>query len=185
MQRLSRLYERASNSLFRLDALLKWSEAESVLDASIPRLDLRKASKRLEASRSVSARRLLWALLDVAVSGLSFLLAIAILDGRSAFVDGESVLFEVLVFSGIGVIVYPIAGLPLHSWRFVSIPDGFLLMRGILIANAAFIIVTLLTRRLMSQAVSVSLIAFAITMTALGGMRVFYRSLGEGGFPLG
>jgi O-antigen biosynthesis protein WbqV len=134
-------------------------------------------------SSSINIGRLERILLDVAVSGLSFLFAIILRHGWSAFVDGRSLLLDVLVFSSVCAVVYRITGLSLRSWRFVSIPDVFMIMRDILIAIVTFMILSFLITRPTSLVYSVPMIACPIIITTLGGMRVFYRCLIERSLP--
>jgi FlaA1/EpsC-like NDP-sugar epimerase len=129
---------------------------------------------------SVDFRRLGRLLLDVAVSSLCFLLAMWLRLGSSAFEDGQILLVNLLIFSGMCAEVYLRTGLSVRSWRFVSMPDILIMMRDTMIAIALFMILSFLISRLIAIPRSVPLIAWFIMITALGGMRVLYRSLIEG-----
>src|SRR5450631_4362888 len=136
-------------------------------------------------TNSVVMRRIGRIVLDVALSGLSFLLAMRLRLGTSTFADGQWLLANILIFSGVCAAVFPVTGLPARSWRFVSMPDIFAMIRGILIAIAAFMILNYLFGRLTAVPRSVPLIACFIMITTLGGMRVLYRCLVEGRLPFG
>jgi nucleoside-diphosphate-sugar epimerase len=134
---------------------------------------------------SIYIRRLGRFLLDIALSGLSFLLAMRLRLGSSAFSDGQIPLGMLVIFSGVCAVVYLKTGFSLRSWRFVSMPDIFVMMRGILIAVAIFMTVNFLMAPLAAVPHSVPLIACFIMISTLGGMRALYRCLVEGSLSLG
>jgi FlaA1/EpsC-like NDP-sugar epimerase len=72
---------------------------------------------------SVELRRVGRILIDIGLSGLSFLLAMMLRLGLSAFEDGQILLVNLLIFSGVCAEVYLRTGLSVRSWRFVSMPD--------------------------------------------------------------
>ncbi len=135
--------------------------------------------------RPVEIRRLGRVLLDLSLSCLSLLLAMMLRLGLSAFEDGQTLLVNLLIFSSVCAVVYVVTGLSLRSWRFVSMPDVFVMMRGIIIAVATFMILSFLIMRLTAVPRSVPLIACFIMVTTLGGARVLYRCLIEGSLPFG
>jgi FlaA1/EpsC-like NDP-sugar epimerase len=143
------------------------------------RLTLRENHKFIWVG-SVEFRRVGRILLDVGLSGLCFLLAMMLRLSSSAFEDGQILLVNLLIFSGVCAGVYLRTGLSVRSWRFVSMPDVLKMMRDTLIAVALFMILSFLISRLIAIPRSVPLIAWFIMITALGGMRVLYRCLIEG-----
>ena len=134
---------------------------------------------------SVVIRRIGRILLDSTLSGVSFLFAMRLRLGTSAFEDGRWLLANILIFMGVCAVVYLMTGFSLRSWRFVSLPDIFVMMRGIVIAIAAFMTMNFLIGRLTAVPRSVPLIAGFIMITTLGGTRVLYRFLIEGSVPFG
>lgn len=121
--------------------------------------------------------------IDVSLSASSLLLAMMLLLGSSAFEDGEALLIDVLALSAICAAVYWINGLPRRSWRFVSMPDFFVMLRVILIAVLVLTILTYFMAPLTAVPHTVPLITCFIMITAMGGMRIAYRWLVEGGIP--
>lgn len=134
-------------------------------------------------AKSVSIRRFGRISLDVSLSGLSFFLAMSLHLGRSVFEDGPILLTNIYIFLGVCAAVYLMTGLSLWSWRFVSMPDIFVMMRGIIIAVAIFMILNFFAAQLIAVPWSVPLIAGFIMITTLGGVRVLYRCIAEGSLP--
>lgn len=132
---------------------------------------------------TLEIRRIGRLLLDVGSSAASFLIAIMLISGTTAFLDPWGVLADVLAFSATCAAVYLAVGLPLRSWRFVSIQDMLVLLPAIGFACIGFIALSLVTRPLADIPASVPLIACFVMITMLGGMRVAYRCLMEGRLP--
>jgi FlaA1/EpsC-like NDP-sugar epimerase len=147
--------------------------------------DDRKNDGPIRLTNAIDIRRLGRLFLDVAVSGLCFLLAMRLRLGVSVFQDGQIRLGMLLIFSGVCAVVYLRTGFSLRSWRFESKLDIFVMMRGVLIAVAIFMILNFLMARLTAVPRSVPLIACFIMITTLGGMRVLYRCLVEGSLSFG
>ena len=152
------------------------SSHDSVLNA----LQWPKLDHLIIRVSSVELRRVGRILIDVGLSGLSFLLAMMLRLGLSAFEDGQILLLNLLIFLGVCAEVYLRTGLSVRSWRFVSMPDILIMVRDTMIAIALFMILSFLISRLIAIPRSVPLIAWFIMITALGGIRVLYRSLNEG-----
>jgi nucleoside-diphosphate-sugar epimerase len=136
---------------------------------------------RLESS--VEIRRIGRLFLDVGLSGLSLFLAMNLRAGWPGILEDRSV--NLLIFSGVSAAVYLVTGLSFRSWRFVSVLDMFVMLRGIITAVVIFMILNLLITRVVSIPLSVPIIACFIMITTLGGVRVLYRSLVDGGLPSG
>ncbi|MGH8612565.1 MAG: hypothetical protein ACREYF_11155 [Gammaproteobacteria bacterium] len=77
--------------------------------------------------------------------------------------------------------VYWINGLLRRSWHFVSMPDFFVMLRGILIAVLVLTIVTYFMAPLTAVPHTVPLITCFIMITAMGGVRIAYRWTIESG----
>ena len=136
-------------------------------------------------TNSVWIRRLGRIVLDVSLSGLSFLLAMMLRLGSSAFEDRQMLIFNLLIFSCVCAVAFQVTGLSRRSWRFVSVPDIFVILRDVTIAVASFIILSFLFAGLHSVPRSVPLIASFIMVTTLEGMRVLYRCFAEQSLPFG
>jgi FlaA1/EpsC-like NDP-sugar epimerase len=130
-------------------------------------------------TNSVWIRRLGRMVLDVSLSGLSFLLAMMLRLGSSAFENRQMLIFNLLVFSCVCAVAFQVTGLSRRSWRFVSVPDIFVILRDVTIAVASFIILSFLFTELHSVPRSVPLIACFIMVTTLGGTRILYRCFAE------
>jgi nucleoside-diphosphate-sugar epimerase len=120
--------------------------------------------------------------IDVAASVASLLLAMVLLVDLSAVPNTRDLLIDLLAFALICAVVYWASGLPRRSWRFVSMPDFFVMVRAILIAIlglAAFVDFT----PFVEVPYAVPLITCFIMISALGGVRVAYRFLVESGMP--
>lgn len=139
----------------------------------------------IRLTNSIEIRRVGRIFLDVALSGVSFLIAMMLRLGLSAFEDGQVLLINLLIFLSVCAAVYLLTGLSLRSWRFVSMPDIFVMMRDIVIAVVIFMNLSFLIARLTAVPRSVPLITCFIMITMLGGMRVLYRCLVEGSLPFG
>ncbi len=131
---------------------------------------------------SVTFRRIARFALDFFLSGLSFLLAMILRLGFAA-VEKREIAATALVFAGVCGAVYLLTGLSFRSWRFVSLPDVFAMMRDIMIALAVFMVLTSLITQRPVVPRSVPLIACFIMVTMLGGVRVLHRCLVEGNLP--
>jgi O-antigen biosynthesis protein WbqV len=116
---------------------------------------------------------------------MSFLLAMTLRLGWSAFEDGQILTVNLLVFSSVCAGVALMTGLSFPSWRFVSTPDVFVLTRGIMIAVVGFMSLSFLIAPLTAIPRSVPLIALSIMIIVLGGIRVLYRGLVEGNLSIG
>jgi FlaA1/EpsC-like NDP-sugar epimerase len=136
-------------------------------------------------TNSVWIRRLGRIVLDVSLSGLSFLLAMMLRLGSFAFEDRQVLIFNLLVFSCVCAVAFQVTGLSRRSWRFVSVPDIFVILRDVTIAVASFIILSFLFAGLHSVSRSVPLIASFDMVTTLEGMRVLYRCFAEQSLPFG
>ena len=134
---------------------------------------------------SAAVRGVARILLDISLSGMSFLLAVILRLGVLALGDGENLLMNIFIFSAICAITFQITGLWLRSWRFVSVADIFIILRDITIATASYIILSSLIPSLQTIPLSVPLIAGIIMVNMLGGVRVLYRCYVEGSLPLG
>jgi nucleoside-diphosphate-sugar epimerase len=146
--------------------------------------DERKNDRTIRLTNAIDIRRAGRFLLDLALSSLCFLLAMRLRLGSSAFPDGQIPLCMPLIFSCVCAVVYLKTGFSLRSWRFVSMPDIVVMMRGILITVAIFMILNFLMARYTAVPRSVPLIACFIMICTLGGMRVLYRCLVEGSLSL-
>jgi nucleoside-diphosphate-sugar epimerase len=136
------------------------------------------STKRKVSWATVEVRRAGRLAVDVGLSAVSFLLAMNLRLGASAFADGRILSFNVFTFSLVCAAVFLITGLPVRSWRFVSVPDIFVMIGGILMAVGCFIFLSFLTGSLTTTVPrSVPLIAAFISVTTLGSVRVLYRSL--------
>ena len=135
-------------------------------------------------TNSVWVRRLGRIVVDVSLSGLSFLLAMMLRLGSSALEDRQMLIFNLLIFSSVCAVAFQVTGLSRRSWRFVSVPDIFVILRDVTIAVASFIILSFLFAGLHSVPRSVPLIASFIMVTTLG-MRVLYRCFAEQSLPFG
>jgi FlaA1/EpsC-like NDP-sugar epimerase len=142
-------------------------------------------SHRINALTSSAVRGCARILLDISLSGLSFLLAVTLRLGAAALDDGQALLINLFIFSGVCAVTFQITGLWLRSWRFVSVADIFIILRDIMIAIASFIVLSSLIASLRIFPLSVPLIAGIIMVNLLGGVRVLYRCHVEGSLPLG
>ncbi|HXW71854.1 MAG TPA: nucleoside-diphosphate sugar epimerase/dehydratase [Methylocella sp.] len=134
-------------------------------------------------TNSIVIRRLGRLLIDVALSGFSFQLAMVLRLGVLPAANAEMPA-DVAVFASVCATVYLATGLSFRSWRFTSILDFFQMTRDITIAIATFLILSFLIGRLADIPRSVPLIACFIMITALGSIRVLYRRLIERTQPL-
>ena len=122
---------------------------------------------------------------DISLCGVSFLLAVLLRLGVSAFEDGANLLLNILIFSAVCAVAFQIAGLWLRSWRFVSVADIFIILRDITIAIASYIILSSLIPFMQTIPLSTPLIAGVVMVNMLSGVRVLYRCYVEGSLPLG
>jgi nucleoside-diphosphate-sugar epimerase len=132
---------------------------------------------------AVEIRRAGRLLIDVSLSAASFLLAMFLLLDSTAFGDRGAVVADLFAFSAICAVVYWVNGLPRRSWRFVSMPDFFVMLRAIVIAVLVLFIL-IGSRPLPALPHTVPLVTCFIMITVLGGVRIAYRYLTEGGIPV-
>jgi nucleoside-diphosphate-sugar epimerase len=137
----------------------------------------------------VDIRRGARLLIDVGLSGLSFLLAMILRLGFfqswAALTESPALLLYPLIFSGVCALVYLILGFSSRSWRFVSLQDLSVMICGVFIAIVCFAFLCFLIPGLPTIPRSVPLTAAFVMVTALGGVRVLRRSLNEGCLPFG
>lgn len=131
---------------------------------------------------SLGARRFGRILIDVLLSSLSFLIAEFLGEGGAAVLGKGALPADLVLFCCVCAVVYLNTGLHTVSWRFASVADFFVMARDVLIAATTFTALSVLL--VGRDAYSAPIIAVFIMITLMGGMRVLYRSLCEGGVRL-
>lgn len=133
----------------------------------------------IRLTHSVELRRFGRIFLDVALSCVSFLLAMILRDGWSVLAD-DRIVSDSLAFSAVCAGVFLMTGLWRRSWRYVSLPDCFVMIRDIMIAVGAFTVLNLLIFPVTGIPRSVPLIAGFVMVTALGACGAFIGASPKG-----
>ncbi|MBC6441177.1 MAG: polysaccharide biosynthesis protein [Rhodospirillales bacterium] len=128
------------------------------------------------------SRSHLTALHDVVMAALSFVLALYLRLGSSVWTQASGYLFEgAVIFALIAGMVFLRSGVYRGVWRYASLPDVFALARASALTVLVFLAVIFLWSRVQDYPRSSLVINWFTLMALVGGPRMLYRIVKDGG----
>ncbi len=120
---------------------------------------------------------------DAVMAGLAFLVALYLRLGDTVFLLPRDFLAQTgLVFVGVAVVSFAVTGVQRTNWRFVSLTDLLVLVRGVTLAILMFLAASFLVSRLETVPRSSVIIAWFVLLLFVSLPRIAYRLLREGYF---
>lgn len=120
---------------------------------------------------------------DAVMAGLAFLVALYLRLGDTVFLlPGDFLAQTGAVFVGVAVISFALTGVQRTNWRFVSLTDLLVLVRGVTLAILMFLAASFLVSRLETVPRSSVVIAWFVLLLFVSLPRIAYRLLREGYF---
>lgn len=114
---------------------------------------------------------------DIAMSGVSFILALYLRLGENPFTLPGSVQIAFLTFVCVCAVCFRLSGLYRGVWRYASVPDMIALTRVVTLSVLVFVLVMFLMTRMEVLPRSLPLINWFTLLFCLGGPRFAYRLL--------
>ncbi|RFC64112.1 polysaccharide biosynthesis protein [Fulvimarina endophytica] len=141
-----------------------------------------KTIEKLKAVRRPRASlRKLGVVHDILVSFLSITFAMALSWGLTPMMNLWQIWAQILVFTGICALVYPVFRLNSGAWRYASLLDVASIVKAVTVALVVFLLVSFFVLRgdYLPRAAIVT--TWFVLIVGLGGPRLAYRLMKEGG----
>jgi O-antigen biosynthesis protein WbqV len=139
----------------------------------------------MKFTHKISPRGLVAYAHDIAMAGLSFVLALYLrLGDDTTLYKPDPMIQGGIVFVAISAVVFWFSGLYRGVWRYASINDLLAITRAVTIAVFTFSLVMFLWTRFLYLPRSIILIDWFVLMALLGGPRFIYRLVKDRRFDL-
>ncbi|MAF94181.1 MAG: nucleotide sugar dehydratase [Rhodospirillaceae bacterium] len=139
----------------------------------------------MKFTHKISPRGLVAYAHDIAMAGLSFVLALYLrLGDDTTLYKPDPMIQGGIIFVAISAVVFWFSGLYRGVWRYASINDLLAITRAVTIAVFTFSLVMFLWTRFLHLPRSIILIDWFVLMALLGGPRFIYRLVKDRRFDL-